>query len=112
MLNKSLFLAVPFVILATGSMAQQPMTADEIKSLITGKSVELGSDGIATYKADGSYEYYAKGNGATFRGKWSVQGDRVCAEFSTGSRCDQYLRDGSKIILKNSRGTTFTATVK
>lgn len=90
--------------------AQQAMSGDEIKTLITGKTIEM-SDGMATYKADGKYEYYLKSNGATTRGKWSVQGDRVCVDFDAGSnRCDQYVKDGSKVSLKNSRGTLFPVT--
>ena len=92
----------------TGSaLAQQPMAGDELKAFVAGKSIEL-SDGIAAYKADGKYEYWVRGNGQTFRGKWSVQGDRVCCSFDNGnSRCDQYLKEGSKISLRNSQGKLF-----
>ena len=91
-------------------LAQQAISGDEIKALIAGKTIDF-SEGMATYKADGKYEYYVKANGATSRGKWSVQGDRVCVEFDTGrSRCDQYLKDGAKTFLKNSNGTSYQVT--
>lgn len=89
------------------ALAQQVMSGDEIKAYVSGKIVELG-DGMATYKPDGRYEYYIKNTGANSRGKWSIQGDRVCVDFDAGgSRCDQYLKDGTKVLLKTSRGTSY-----
>ena len=97
-------------LIAAPVLAQQAMSGDEIKALITGRTIDL-TDGMATYKADGKYEFYVKANGATSRGKWSVQGDRVCVDFDAGgSRCDQYLKDGTKTFLKNSRGTMYQVT--
>ena len=107
------FVFIAAVLISTAAVAQQPMSSDEIKSLINGKQFTVGSDGFATYKADGSYEYTVSSDLRTFRGKWSVQGDRVCVQFDNGtSRCDQYLKDGTKIVLKNSQGRTFTVTAK
>ena len=92
---------------AATASAQQPMAGDDLKTFVAGKSIEL-SDGIAAYKADGKYEYWVRSNGQTARGAWSVQGDSVCVSFDSGGRrCDQYLKDGSKVSLKNSRGTLF-----
>jgi hypothetical protein len=91
-------------------LAQQVMSGDEAKAFITGRTIEF-SDGTATYKADGRYEYYVRANGSTSRGKWSVQGDRVCVDFDGGnSRCDQYVKDGTKISIKTSRGTLYPVT--
>ena len=82
----------------------------KIKALVTGKTVET-SGGKITYKADGKYEYYGKSNGATFRGKWFVRGNQVCVDFDAGDkRCDQYVKDGSRISLKNSKGELFPVT--
>ncbi|GEP61214.1 hypothetical protein [Reyranella soli] len=96
------------ILFANAVSAQQAMSGDELKKYVSGKAVEL-SDGIATYKADGKYEYWARSSGQTSRGKWSAQGDRVCVDFdSGGNRCDQYLKDSAgKVSLKNSRGTTY-----
>jgi hypothetical protein len=97
-------------LIAAPVLAQQAMSGDETKAWITGKTIEF-SDGMATYKADGKYEYYVKTNGATSRGKWSIQGDRVCVDFDTGrNRCDQYLKDGTKTFLKTSSGTSYQVT--
>ncbi len=94
----------------TPALAQQAMTGAETKAFIDGKSVEF-SDGIATYKTDGKYDYYVRANGATSRGKWSIQGDRVCVDFDNGrNRCDQYFKEGSKISLKTSNGTLYPVT--
>jgi len=93
--------------------AQQIIAGDDLKQLVTGKTVDFGAPGSATYKSDGKYEFYNKSNGATFRGKWSVQGDRLCVDFDSGiQRCDQYLRNGTNIVIKNYSGTTFPVTVK
>lgn len=92
-------------LIAGPALAQQVMSGDEAKAYIAGKTIEF-SDGMATYKNDGKYEYYARANGTTYRGKWSVQGDRVCVDFDAGNnRCDQYLKDGARVSLKTSRGT-------
>ena len=97
-------------LIAAPVLAQQAMSGDEIKALITGKIIDF-SEGMATYKADGKYEYYIKANGGTSRGKWSVQGDRVCVDFDAGgNRCDQYFKDGTRTFLKNSRGTMYQVT--
>lgn len=92
---------------AAPALAQQMMSGDEIKAYISGKVIEF-SDGWATYKADGGYEYYIRANGTKVLGQWSIQGNRACIDFNTGgSRCDQYLKDAGKIALKNSRGTSY-----
>jgi hypothetical protein len=92
-------------LIAAPALAQQVMSGDETKAYIVGKTIEF-SDGMATYKVDGKYEYYVRANGTTYRGKWSVQGDRVCVDFEAGNnRCDQFLKDGAKISMKTSRGT-------
>ena len=109
----ALAFAIASALAATGAAAQQAMSSEEIKGLVTGKSLQIGSDGVATYKADGKYEYYVKSNGQTARGKWSVQGDRICVVFDAGgNRCDQFLRDAGKTLLKNSRGTTFVVSAQ
>ena len=97
-------------LVAIPAFAQQALSGDEIKALVTGKIIET-SGGIISYKADGKYEYYGKSNGATFRGKWSIRGDQVCVDFDAGDkRCDRYVKDGSRISLKNSQGALFPVT--
>ena len=94
--------------------AQQPLAGDALKAFVSGKSLDYGSDGTATYKADGKYEYYNKGNGQTARGAWNVRDDRLCVDFNDGQkRCDQLIRDANnKVLLKNARGQTFPVTAK
>lgn len=90
--------------------AQQAVAGDELKTLISGKNVRFSDgSGVATYKADGKYEFFNMNAGATIRGKWSVNGDRVCVDFDNGqSRCDQYIKEGGSMYLKNSRGNKIT----
>jgi len=88
--------------------AQQPATTDEIKALVVGKEFGVSNIGIATYKADGRYEFYGLNGGGTSRGKYSITEDRICVDFNMGwKRCDQILKDGGKYYLKNARGTTY-----
>lgn len=94
----------------TPALAQQAMSGAELKAYISGKSIEF-SDGRATYKADGNYEYFVKTNVTVARGKWSIKGDEVCVDFDDGGdRCDQYVKEGDKISLKNSKGTIVPVT--
>jgi hypothetical protein len=111
---KAAALACAIALVSTVCYAQQQVIAgDQLKQLVNGKTVDFGKDGSATYKTDGKYEFYNKANGSTFRGKWSVQGDRLCVGFDQGGqRCDQYFKDGATTMLKNSRGTTFPVTIK
>jgi hypothetical protein len=110
---KTIGLVSFLALLASPVFAQQPLSADELKALIVGKSLTYGTDGIATYKTDGSYEYYNKNTGQTSRGKYSVQGDRICADFGGGrNRCDQIIKMPTGLVLKNSQGTTFPVAVK
>jgi hypothetical protein len=101
------------VLFASPSSAQQPLSADELRSLVVGKSLVYGKDGVATYKADGSYEYFSQNNGQTSRGRYSINGDRLCADFGGGrSRCDQIIKTPTGLLLKNAQGNTFPVTVK
>jgi len=106
---RPLALVVVFICSVTTSVsAQQALAGDELRTLISGKNIRFSDgSGVATYKTDGKYEFFimrAGANaGATVRGKWSVNGNRVCVDFDNGqSRCDQYIKEGGSISLKNS----------
>ena len=105
---QKLLVALCLSSIAVSASAQQAMSGDDLKKYVSGKAIEM-SDGIATYKADGKYEYWSRSNGQTSRGKWSVQADKVCVDFDGGNnRCDQYLKDtAGKMSLKTSRGSTY-----
>ena len=101
------------VLVSVPAVAQQAITGAEIRELVSGRTVDFSRDGSASYAADGQYEFYNKNNGATSRGKWSVQGDRLCVDFDNGvNRCDQFVRSGSGVALKNARGQTFPVIVR
>jgi len=102
---------VLFICSATTTVsAQQALAGDELKSLISGKSVRFSDgSGVATYKADGKYEFFNMNTGATRRGKWIINADRVCIDSDDGhKRCDQYIKEGGRTYLKNSSGAKIT----
>lgn len=89
---------------AAPAWADEPMTGEETRAFISGKTIEF-DNGIATYKPDGSYEYHLKSSGMTWPGTWLINQDKVCIRFDNGpSRCDQYVKEGDRIGLMNSRG--------
>jgi hypothetical protein len=114
MVKHALAVAMALAVVGTPTVAQQSLSGEAIKALVSGKNMDYGNDGTASYKADGRYEYFNKSNGATSRGKWVVQGDSLCVDFDNGQkRCDQFLKDANnRVLLKNSRGTTFPVTVR
>ncbi len=97
---------------SVGAFAQQPLSSDEITTLVTGKSLAIGDSGVASYRSDSTYDF-ATTQGGNFRGKWKVQGDSVCVTFDTGrSRCDQFLKEANTIYLKNASGTKYRVIAK
>jgi hypothetical protein len=96
------FLALP------AYAADQALTADELKTSLTGKTYEL-TGGIATWKADGSYEFFTtQGVPQTYRGQYEISEGKVCVKFTNGtSRCDKFVRDGDNLILINFRGQRY-----
>ena len=86
MKSSALLVSFSLALLAGPVCAQQPLAGDALKTLVSGKSVDVGNDGTATYKADGKYDYFSKSNGRTFRGQWSVQADRLCVNFDNGNQ--------------------------
>lgn len=104
---RQLAFVVLFVCSVTTTVsAQQALAGDELKTLISGKNIKFSDgSGVATYKADGKYEFFNMNIGATRRGKWIINGDRVCVDFDDGQkRCDQYIKESGSMYLKNSRG--------
>lgn len=106
-------LAIAGLCLSSIAFAQQQPTDDEIKTAFAGKKVAWGSDGIADYKADGSYEYFNQNDGKTYRGKYSVVGGSVCAVFPNGqNRCDKIMKDDKGFYMVNRQGTQYRAAIR
>lgn len=106
------YLSVLLASLLVSSMAhaQQPMTDDELKSMLVGHSSAFSDGGLARYRPDGTYSFTAP-NGKIWTGKWSIAGGRVCYDFEQGgSRCDKYFRDTTGPYLINSRGNQYRFT--
>lgn len=99
------------LVMASNVSAQQALSGSEITALIAGKTLTIGTDGTAWYDASGKYEYSSRGS--VFRGKWTVQGDRVCVDFDSGrKRCDQFLKEGSATYLSDAKGQKYLITTK
>lgn len=91
----------------------QAIADDAIKAMLTGKTVNVGEDGVANYKADGAYEYFSKASGQTARGKYSIADGRVCVDFpNRQSRCDKIIKEGDTVFIVNSSGTKYKMVVR
>ena len=110
---KTTLFALTIALVSTSVLAQQVIPSEEVRQLVSGKTVDFGQDGSASYGTDGKYEYFNKNNGSRSRGTWSLQGDRLCVAFDNGrSRCDQFLKDGGRTVLKDSQGRTFSVSIR
>jgi hypothetical protein len=105
-------IAVTALLIATNAVAQQQASDNEIKAAFSGKTVEWGSDGVADYKTDGSYEYFSIAQGKNFRGKYSVVDGSLCADFANGlKRCDKILKDDKGFYMMN-KGFQYRAKIR
>lgn len=85
------------------------LTADQLTQLLSGQTIEFHDDSKSHYRADGSYFYTYTDDGPHWTGTYQVFDEsRVCVEFDNGStRCDQFIRDGERIVLVIADGTRF-----
>ena len=95
---------------ATGAMANERFTANDIKDEIIGKriylAVPLGGEFPLNYRAngqvDGSGEALGLGRFAkpNDKGKWWIKGDRLCQQFTSWYKgapmCFELIRTGDK----------------
>ena len=89
--------------------ADGQLTTEELRSLLTGRTVSFSSGGVAVYYADGRYEF--RGDGIS-RGRYRFGNGLVCVQFIDGSgRCDRYERRGDGYVLINAQGRRFRATI-
>ena len=87
-----------------------PFAREELEAL-PGQSYVFFDGGESLYGSDGaySYTYSAENGGGTAWGTYRIAGDgSVCVDFVNGlSRCDLYVRNGSRVILVNEDGERF-----
>lgn len=84
---------------------------NQLKTLLTGKTVMFSGGGVGQYATDGTYEF--RGGGQVATGRYSFRNSQVCVAFVSGdSRCDTYVKRGNRYILINARGAEFRATIR
>lgn len=93
--------------LRTGDM---PFAREELDGL-PGRSFQFFDGGESLYGRDGvySYTYSPENGGGTAWGTYRINGDgSICVDFANGaSRCDLYVRNGSRVILITEKGDRF-----
>lgn len=122
-MRRAVFLAL--AISATTANAEPiPLAENGLRELATGKTVHLESPyGTlpVTFKADGTLSGKASGllaaylGSGTDRGRWSVQGDRICQKFFKWfhgeTHCMRVKADGRRITWRRDDGLSGTATI-
>ena len=93
--------------LGQASLAQEPLTGDEVRTLITGNTLQgsfMTNPLTMVFYADGVVRGSIGMTGSD-DGTWEIEGDTYCNEwvtyFSGVRRCYQWLRDGDGYLLKN-----------
>lgn len=69
---------------ASGAYAAT-LTGDQLKSQVVGHSVHWKSktqSGVTTFKPDGTIEATVDGDKATYKGTWSIKGNKICEKYA------------------------------
>ena len=103
-------------LLSTPAFAQDGIRASDqmlghaaMSDLLSGHVVEFYDGSKSSYAPDGTYAYTNTDDGPVWSGQYRVQNDsRVCVDFDNGSRrCDQFVKDGKRVILVTEDGIRF-----
>ena len=99
--------------------AQDPLTGDQIRSLMVGAQAEgtsprSGKTWYADYAEDGTYTLRVPDSNWETRGTWQIEGDLWCTERSERPRsCRQVVPlGGDEYLFQDERGEGVKATVK
>lgn len=105
--------ALSIGMLSLGSAhAQQTLTDPEIRELLVGKSALFADYSVATYGADGSYNYVAVNN-LNYRGRYTISGGKLCLTIKQDtSRCDSVGKDGLGTYMLTSGGLPLRFTAR
>jgi hypothetical protein len=104
-------LAAASLVAVAGTAVGADMTGDEIKAMISGKTVYLECGGTSTggqgqgviyYAADGTALYKSAGRGM-LHGTWAVKGNTRCTDWKEvpNNPCSRYDKQGDTITLVN-----------
>ena len=118
-MKRVLFAALPLLVAGCQLMSSEtsftPISGEELKTLVVGNTVSFANRTVATYAADGKYNF--KGAGQHGVGMYAIEGANICVVFiaPAGSRrCDQFaLIDGEYFLVEEGgqrfKVATFTA---
>ncbi len=103
----SLVLAMVVGIFSHQSLAQETLSGDEVRALITGNTLQgsfMANPLTMVFYADGVVRGSVGMTGSD-SGTWEMEGDNYCNEwvtyFSGVRRCYQWVSDGDGYVLKN-----------
>ncbi len=103
-------------LIASGAAAQEGMrdsdellTRAELTEVLAGNVLEFYTDGLATYRADGGYDWRYSPEGRRVPGTYEVMEDStVCIAFDNGfSRCDYLVRNGARLVMIIESGARY-----
>lgn len=85
------------------------LTAEALSEALAGRVIEFYDASLASYLADGRYEYRYRPEEPPFTGRYVFTGDSaVCVTFENGfSRCDFIVRAGERLVLVNDKGERY-----
>jgi len=113
---RCLILAVSATLLAGGAVAQDGfrdsdirLTRTELTDYLSGQVLEFYDESLATYRADGSYQYNYRPGGPPHPGVYEVTEDSsVCTVFATGfERCDYIVQSGDRHVMIIEKGDRY-----
>ncbi|HEY6979493.1 hypothetical protein [Reyranella sp.] len=87
--------------------AEQLFDNAAIRTLLVGKSALFSDYSVSEYRADGQYRYVAANN-LLFRGRYTVEGDRLCLALSDETRfCERVGLDAQGLFMLVDGGARF-----
>ena len=80
----------------------------DLFNILSGQTIEFFDASMASYGADGTYEYRYRPEDPVWRGIWDAEGAEVCVTFENGfARCDTFIRSGDRLVMVIADGTRF-----
>ena len=104
---------------ATNSVGQAPasslsgrkLSENELRQLLTGKSITVADGRTLEYGRSGSYQESRNGQ-ALAVGTYLIRDVSVCIQFTTGlTRCDSLVQDGDNLFVEDRNGQRLPAQV-
>ena len=89
------------------AFGQQPLSEEELREDIAGKTLLWSRGSTMAFQADGQFVLSAR-NGRTATGKWTLSGNELCHLQDSGARaCSQFYKDAEGTYSATSSGRKF-----